>query len=105
MIENLNNVTPLKTGGQKEVYIAEHPIHGKVVYKKIKPNRDNLERTLREIRAASIIKSPFVPSIIDHNCTEYNPSFLWLLEEFINGNTLRDELVKNQKFTIKEVVH
>ena len=77
MYNNLTNLTPLKTGGQKEVYSAEHLIHGKVVFKKIKPNSDGLERTKREIRAALIIDSPYVPKIIAHNCDKNSPQYLF----------------------------
>jgi serine/threonine protein kinase len=104
MYNNLTNLIPLKTGGQKEVYSAEHPIHGKVVFKKIKPNSEGLERTKREIRAALIIDSTYVPKIIAHNCNEISPQYLWLVEKFVPGVSLRELLENGRKFNTKEVV-
>lgn len=35
MINQLLNITPLAKGGQKEVYVADHPKHGRVAFKKM----------------------------------------------------------------------
>lgn len=105
MIDKLTNLIPLTPGGQKEVFTAETKNGTKVVLKKIKPSRDNLERTRREIRAASLINSSYVPNIIAHNCSDNNPDFIWLVEEFIPGETLRDVLNGGRVFSIREIVH
>ncbi|MCB1676991.1 MAG: serine/threonine protein kinase [Halioglobus sp.] len=104
MFDQLRNVKPLQDGGQKEVYVAEHPNYGQVVYKKIFPTQDSFERTKREVRAASIITSPFVPKILAHNCDEENPQFLWLLEQYIPGDNLRKLLQAGRIFNILEIV-
>ncbi|MCB0706919.1 MAG: serine/threonine protein kinase [Saprospiraceae bacterium] len=105
MFDQLSDVNPLKIGGQKEVFSAVHSTFGAVVYKKIKPNADAVERTKREVRAASLIKSQFVPKIYAHNCDEDNPSFLWLIEERISGSTLRELLKEGRIFNINEIVN
>ncbi|MBO6830199.1 MAG: serine/threonine protein kinase [Muricauda sp.] len=105
MIEELKNLTPIKNGGQKEVYRGTHDIHGDIVFKKIFPHSDSLERTKREIRAVSIFdKSPNIPKIIANNCEEKNPEFIWIIEEYISGQNLRDAINGGRKFTIGDIV-
>lgn len=104
MFDQLSSISPLQTGGQKEVFTADHPQYGQVVYKKISPSNDSLERTKREVRAASLISSPFVPKILEHNCDEDSPAFLWLLEEYVPGQSLRRVLETGRTFSISEIV-
>lgn len=105
MLQELQNLKLLHKGGQKEVFTAEHPTFGNVVYKKIFPKADSVARTKREIRAVSLIKSPFVPTIITHNCDEADPEFLWILEQRVPGDNMRSLLKAGRIFNISEVVH
>lgn len=105
MIRELNNIKPIKKGGQKEVSIADHPKYGRVVLKKVFPNINGLERTKREIRAAMLLKDAlFTPSIISHNCDDISPDYLWIIEEFIPGMNLRDVFKSGRKFKINDIV-
>lgn len=99
----LTNLRQIQGGGQKEVYIAEHPEKGTVVYKLIHPKSDSLERTKRETRAVSLLKSPNIPEIYFHNCDENNPSQIWIIEEFINGKNLKELIDLGHSFTIQEI--
>jgi serine/threonine-protein kinase len=105
MKDDLLEITPLAKGGQKEVFSALHPVHGEVVLKLITPTTDSLERVKREIRAVSLMSSPFIPRILAHNCDEQNPDKIWLIEERISGQSLRDILKAGRIFTIGEIVH
>lgn len=104
MINEISNIEGLKVGGQKEVFLATHPTYKKVVFKKIKNGSDSYERTKREVRAVSLLKSQFIPKIIAHNCDIENPPFIWLIEEYKTGSNLRDILSGGRKFTIREIV-
>lgn len=105
MLEQLTNINPLKPGGQKEVLSAYHPSYGDVVYKKIFQKSDSFERTKREIRAVSLLNSPSIPKIYQHNCQETDPEFIWLLEQKINGSNLREVLQTGKTFNIKDIVN
>jgi eukaryotic-like serine/threonine-protein kinase len=105
LISELTNVTFLRKGGQKEVYSAIHPKFGAVAYKKILySDPKSLERTKREIRATEIMNSPHVPTIFGHNCHEPRLTDIWVVEEFVQGSTIRDVLNRGRKFTTVEIV-
>mmetsp|Transcript_20778 Transcript_20778/g.67292 ORF Transcript_20778/g.67292 Transcript_20778/m.67292 type:complete len:278 (+) Transcript_20778:732-1565(+) len=105
MIKDLKNLKPLKKGGQKEVYLADHDTYGSVVFKKIFPSPNSHDRTLREIRAVALLKeADFIPNIISHNCEEDSPDYIWLVEERVVGDNLRDEFKKGTSFNINDVV-
>lgn len=100
------NLRPLKTGGQKEVFIADLEGHGQVVFKKILPGSNkSLDRTRREVRAVELLNDlDTIPEIISHNCNESDPEYLWIIEEYISGSNLRDILVSGRTFNINEIV-
>lgn len=104
MINELVNISPIAKGGQKEVFSAEHAVHGNVVLKKISPSPDGYERTKREIRAVALMNSPFIPKIIAHNCDEDNPDPIWIVEPRISGSNLREVLKTGRIFNIHEIV-
>lgn len=104
MVSELTNLKILTRGGQKEVSIGEHPVHGKVVFKKIFPSEDSFERTLREIRAVQLIDHPSVPKIIAHNCEDASNDQIWLIEPFIEGINLRELLKSGRHFDLEEIV-
>lgn len=104
MLTELSNIIQIAKGGQKEVYTADHNTLGQVIFKKIFPGIDSFERTIREVRAVSLLSSPSVPKIIGHNCGETNPPYLWIVEEYVEGETLRKTLVDGRRYSTKEVV-
>lgn len=107
LVSVLKNVTPLKTGGQKKVFNAIHDELGDVVYKVIlnTGNSVDIERARREIRAVELLNSEYVPKIYDHNCNEENAAFLWILEQYIDGGTLREHLQGTTTFDINSLVN
>lgn len=100
--DKLSNIEPLARGGQKEVYHAIHTDFGRVAYKVIKSGSDIFERTKREIRAVSLLDHPNIPKIYDHNCDQNNGD-LFIVEEFIEGKTLRKILSDGKRFVINEI--
>lgn len=93
-------------GGQKQVYkvqnLASHEI---MVLKVILPDTE-LERVKREIKAVKIINHDNIPKILKTNIEEITLSsqIVWLLEEFVEGESLRDVLKNGKKFSLKEIV-
>ena len=105
MIEKLQNLLPLKRGGQKEVYTADHEDYGSVVFKKIFSSASSYDRALREIRALALLdEADNIPKILAHNCDEESPEFLWFIEERVDGQNLRDALRVNRTFDIQDIV-
>jgi serine/threonine-protein kinase len=99
----LTGIEELASGGFKTVYRAAHPTHGEVVLKIIKPNQDNLElceRIKREIRSSEIIQSEHVPRIYESCVTGDD---FWIIEEFIDGKTLREVLKTGKRFPLAEL--
>lgn len=94
-IPALSNVCPIEKGGQKLVYKATHSSYGDVVVKLIIDPSDNA-RTQREIEIASKCSPPNVPTLFEWGPITCNSTqTLYLLEQFIEGNTLRELLVAN----------
>lgn len=93
---NLKNIQPLSQGGQKLVFSAEHQTEGDVVLKIIHPSQD-AETVRREILAVQQITSARVPRILDVGrvATPMGPC-IWLREQRIMGNTLRERLTTGQ---------
>ncbi|WP_055411620.1 serine/threonine protein kinase [Nonlabens sp. YIK11] len=105
MKDELLNMSVLRRGGQKEVFLAKHPVEGNVVFKKIFPHSDSTERTKREVRAVSLMHDlEFVPNILAHNCDEQDPEYLWLVEDYIDGQNLRDIITSGRNFSTAEIV-
>jgi len=100
---NLTNLIQIQGGGQKEVFIAEHPELGKVIFKKIYPKDDSIERSKREILAVSLLSSTHIPKIYYHNCEETNPNPLWIIEEFVSGQNLRKVIQSGKQFSLNEI--
>jgi len=89
---NLSNLAPLNSGGQKQVFSAEHIVDGPVVLKIIHPHQD-LETTRREILAVTQLSAHRVPQILEvaplatplGHC-------VWFREKRISGQTVRSLL-------------
>lgn len=66
-LKNITNITPLKKGGQKEVYRGLHPIYGEVAIKigstdGVAIRKSRIER---EVRLLSNIDSVFYPKVFE----------------------------------------
>jgi len=96
-------IEELKGGGQKEVFRASHPELGEVVFKKIYPKDDSIERTKREVLAVSLLNSAHIPKIYFHNCEQESPNPLWLIEEYVSGQNLRSIIQGGNKFDITQI--
>lgn len=104
MIDDLKDLTLIARGGQKEVYTATHDSYGTVIFKKVFSGQDSFERTIREVRAVSLLQSDAVPEIIAHNCDDVNPPYLWIIEKYVSGETIRKTIESGRVYSIEEVV-
>jgi serine/threonine protein kinase len=92
---HLSGFALLADGGQKSVFSAKHETDGDVVLKLIKPSSDGVERVQREILAVQRVRSARVPRIMDAGVlTTPVGAFVWLREQRIHGESVRQALQK-----------
>ena len=94
-------------GGQKLVYRATNKEDGElVVFKVLKPNSNTLARAKREIRAVDLIGHGHVPRDFETNVDHVTDpdELIWIVEEFIEGECLRDILKNGKTFSLSEIV-
>jgi serine/threonine-protein kinase len=103
---NYKLIGEIGRGGQKKVYKISNEKGEILVLKLFFTSNDTLERAKREIRASKIIEHPNIPRILMSNIEDMAMNnFIWIIEEFINGQSLREIFAsKKKKFTIKDVV-
>lgn len=76
------------------------------VLKLIEPASDSLERVKREIRASTIIGHDNIPRILSSNVDNISDKndAVWIIEEYINGKSLREVLDSGKTFLINDIV-
>lgn len=83
----------IHTGGQKAVYKGRNGGQDVVVKIILMENQGQRKRAEREIMAMERIDHPNMVDLLDYFADELEGNPIWvLIEEFIEGNTLRDEL-------------
>jgi serine/threonine-protein kinase len=86
---DLSNLVPLNSGGQKQVFAAEHASDGPVVLKIIHPHQD-LETTKREILAVTKRSGQRVPQILKVAALATQlGQCVWFRERRITGHSIR----------------
>jgi len=100
---DLQGIALLSDGGQKLVFSARHPARGEVVLKLIRPNQD-VESVRREILAVQQVASARVPQVLEVG-TVPTPigNCIWLLEERIPGQSVREILKQQRTLSFDEV--
>ena len=99
----LSNLTQIARGGQKVVYSATHPTFGNVVVKLFFKTD---ARSQREIDIGSEINFDCVPKIHETGHVTYVGSdTLYIIEQRVDGEELRNRLVRGECFTLKEAVN
>jgi len=90
-IPKLSDLSLLSRGGQKLVFSGMHEEYGRVVIKCItSPQPD--ERVAREIQVATACRIPHTPRLYESSRGEPGSFPAYIIEEFIDGVTLRQEL-------------
>ncbi|HEY8462425.1 MAG TPA: serine/threonine-protein kinase [Bacillota bacterium] len=97
----LTDVNLLARGGQKLVFRATHARYGTVVIKFILDASSN-ERTKREVDVATKYQISNIPKVYEYsNIENHGDQAVYLIEEFIDGITLREFLKANGKVSLK----
>lgn len=102
----LSNIKYIDTpSGQKFVFLALRD-GVTVVLKVIKPYRGATERADREILAATLLKSSYVPAILDHGVRSIGHCEMqYIVETFISGDTLEKVLLAQPKQSLDFALH
>lgn len=99
--ENIVVEKELKPGGQKEAFVVKHKIYGKCVLKLISLIKK--DRVVREIEIVTSHKIERVPQIFESGYKSINDiEYLYILEEYIEGESLESKLQKENKLTLVE---
>lgn len=99
----LSEIVALKNSGQKTVYTAISPEHGKVVLKVVKPDQD-IERIKREIEIAKECQGFNTSTIYDDNIINFEgEEYFYIIESFIDGETLREFITQHGTLNYDEV--
>ena len=98
----LTDVTQIARGGQKVVYGAVHPTHGSIV---IKLFFKTDARSQREIGISENLSFDCVPVIYETGNVIYEGTdTLYVIEQRVSGEELRERIERNERFTLKEAV-
>lgn len=102
--EAFKNITvekELKPGGQKDVFVVRHEIYGICVLKLISLVKK--DRVLREIDIVTKHRIERVPQIFENGYKKIkNIEYLYIFEEYIEGESLESKLQRQNKLTLLE---
>lgn len=95
------------TGGQKKVYKGFDKEYGDVVIKIIELSDENtLKRAMRELEIASLLEGDEYPQVFEFKFKENEgKKYLYILEEYIKGVTLREYISKNNCLPLDKVLN
>lgn len=101
LIPKLSAVRLIARGGQKLVFKGIHELYGEVVIKFVLDALSD-ERTQREVEVATKYNISSIPKLYEYNNIEHEGNkAVYLIEEYIDGITLRDYLKSNVKVPVK----
>ena len=102
-IIGLKDCQKIKEAGQKIVYKAVSDEFGCVAAKIIKPNQ-NTDRIFREIDIVQSNPEIKTSKIFKHDtCICDDVEYIYILEEFIDGENLRDYIERSESIPFEEV--
>ncbi len=106
---NKLNVTLLKEigkGGQKQVFKVQNPFSKQIMVLKVIHPDTEFERIRREIRAIKLIDHNNIPKIFSSNIDDVvsESQYIWILEQFIDGYSLRKLIQDKKEFSLKEII-
>jgi serine/threonine-protein kinase len=104
-LPSLEEIENLDQGGQKIVFKAKHKNHGTVVLKLILGASVN-ERISREIEIVTSNTFTNVPKLYEWGrISDGHSEFMYLIEQFIDGATLRNHLKEQRKLPLTTCLH
>ncbi|MCY7830903.1 serine/threonine protein kinase [Bacillus spizizenii] len=102
----ISNLELIGTGGQKMVYSGTDSTFGEIVLKFIELHTEStIKRALRELEIAARLEGKEYPKLHKYDYIEVGEkSYLYVIEEKIEGSTLRCYLNKNEKVPVERAV-
>lgn len=94
------SVNPLAAGGQKVVYRASHPLHGKVVVKILKEKDARADREIQIVRDNNFKAVPKIFDVVDIEYQGGNTEAI--IEQFIEGKSLRGIIDSGKRYDLYE---
>lgn len=106
IFKDLGQLDLIDEGGQKKVYKGYNKDYGNIVLKVIELNeKSTIDRAIREIEIASKLNgSQFFSFVYEYKfIVENEKNYLFILEKFIEGQTLRRYLEMKENLPLEEV--
>lgn len=101
-IPDIKIVDRLNPGAQKDVYKIKSKQYGNCVLKIVKAEAND-DRVIREIEIVTKYDIPNVPKIYGAGKIRIDGNeCIYIIEQLINGSSLRETLVKRKKLNLKE---
>ena len=94
------SVNPLAAGGQKVVYRASHPLHGKVVVKILREKDARADREIQIVRDNNFKAVPKIFDVVDIEYQGGNTEAI--IEQFIEGKSLRGIIDSGKRYDLYE---
>jgi serine/threonine-protein kinase len=105
---NLELLDLIGKGGQKLVYkVQDKEKNITKIFKVLRPNYNSIDRLKREILAVNLINHPNIPKVFKSNVDniESLDEIVWILEELVEGPSLRELLDEKKKFSLEQVLN
>ena len=94
------SANPLAAGGQKVVYRASHPLHGKVVVKILREKDARADREIQIVRDNNFKAVPKIFDVVDIEYQGGNTEAI--IEQFIEGKSLRGIIDSGKRYDLYE---
>lgn len=89
-------------GNQSEVYVAEHiRLHALRAVKCVDKAKFPYEKLVKEVVYLKSLSHPGIPLIYD---VEEDEKYFYIIEEYIQGESLKSMLDRHKKFSLEEIV-
>ena len=89
-------------GNKSQVFVAEHiKLHTLRAVKCIEKEKIPYEKLIKEAVYLKSLNHPGIPTIYD---MEENETYFYIIEEYVQGESLKSMLDRQKKFSLKEIV-
>ncbi|MGG0451679.1 serine/threonine-protein kinase [Priestia megaterium] len=102
----IEDIDSFGSGGQKEVFSGVHREHGKVVLKLIELHSDSTaKRAIRELEITANLEGEY-PKIFGYDFITFGKTnYIYVIEQLIEGQTLRSYMNKNTNIAVSQVIN
>lgn len=103
LIPELEIMSKFPSSGQKVVFKGKQQ-NGDLVVVKFFDVNTTLDRATREIDAMLRLDSPYIAKVIDFRTTRKDHTFHYVIEEYIEGKTIKDVLLSGEIFPSRSII-